>query len=115
MSLTIGTTRVAAIGTIAQDARVSIGYSPIRVAAIGVGTQGIAGSSASVIYEPLAGVIDGSNKVFTMSHIPTAFVVFKNGVAQHVGGGNDFTISGLTVTYNTAPLSGDVLMVFYIF
>jgi hypothetical protein len=55
------------------------------------------------------GTINGSNTSFTLSPTPgTAANVncFLNGVQQRQGAGNDYTISGGTITYLTAPPTG---------
>ncbi len=58
------------------------------------------------------GTINGSNTSFTLSPTPaTAANVncFLNGVQQRQGAGTDYTISGATITYLTAPATGSTL------
>lgn len=59
------------------------------------------------------GVIDGVNTVFTLSHAPQlgSEEVFLNGLLQNEGVGNDYTISGDTITFTNAPFPGYVLLV----
>lgn len=66
--------------------------------------------------ETPSGTIDGSNTTFTLANTPVSgtVIVFLNGLRQKSGAGNDYTISGSTITYLSAPLSGDVLTVSYI-
>jgi hypothetical protein len=55
------------------------------------------------------GTINGSNTSFTLSPTPAASSnvnCFLNGVQQQQGAGNDYTISGATITYLTAPPTG---------
>lgn len=61
------------------------------------------------------GAIDGSNVTYTLAHTLNANseCVFKNGILQNVGTGNDYTISGVTITMASAPATGDVLLVNY--
>lgn len=60
-----------------------------------------------------AGAINGSNTVFTLPTTPgTVVMVFRNGILQQ-GGGIDFTLSGITITFVSAPLGGDTLLVVY--
>lgn len=61
-----------------------------------------------------SGAIDGSNATFTLAHTPTAGSehVFLNGILQADGGG-DYAISTGTITFNTPPPSGSVLLVSY--
>jgi hypothetical protein len=58
------------------------------------------------------GTINGSNTSFTLSPTPTASAdvnCFENGLQQQQGAGNDYTISGATITYLTAPPTGTKL------
>lgn len=58
------------------------------------------------------GTINGSNTSFTLSPTPTVSAnvnCFLNGVQQQQGAGNDYTISGATITYLTAPATGSKL------
>lgn len=65
--------------------------------------------------ETPSGSINGSNVTFTLADTPVAGSVklYLNGLRQKVGAGNDYTISGTTITYLTAPLTGDVLTADY--
>lgn len=67
--------------------------------------------------ETPTGTVDGSNANFTLANTPTAGTVrvFVNGVRMNVGGSNDYTISGTTITFLTGaiPVSGDVILVDY--
>ena len=59
-----------------------------------------------------SGSINGSNTSFTLSPTPAASAdvnCFLNGVQQQQGSGNDYTISGATITYLTAPPTGSKL------
>ncbi len=62
-----------------------------------------------------SGNIDDANVTFTFAHTPTAGSdhVFLNGVLQNVGAGNDYTISGATVTFATAPPTGSIVLASY--
>jgi hypothetical protein len=61
------------------------------------------------------GLINGVNTIFTMAN--TAILgsehLYRNGILQEEGAGNDYTISGATITFLTAPLTGDKLRVTY--
>jgi hypothetical protein len=57
--------------------------------------------------ERLTGAVDGVNTNFTLAYTPTTtstIMLFLNGVLLEQGVGNDFTISGTTVTLAEAPL-----------
>lgn len=58
------------------------------------------------------GTINGVNTSFTLSPTPAASSnvnCFANGLQQQQGAGNDYTISGATITYLTAPPTGTKL------
>ena len=62
-----------------------------------------------------SGTINGTNTVFTLSVAPLSgqpVLVFLGGVLQNPGVSNDYTISGSTITFNTAPSTGPVLVVY---
>lgn len=62
-----------------------------------------------------SGSINGSNTAFTLANTPVSGSehVYLNGILQESGAGNDYTISGTTITMATAPLSGEKLRVSY--
>lgn len=72
-------------------------------------------NSNFVTREVPSGSINGSNVTFTLANTPTAGSeeVYLNGVLQESGAGNDYTISGATITYLSAPLTGEKLRVSY--
>lgn len=61
-----------------------------------------------------AGLINGANTVFTLANIPKTgtLQLYLNGAFQ-TGGGVDYTLSGLTITFVSAPLTGSGLIGFY--
>jgi hypothetical protein len=68
-----------------------------------------------VTREVPSGTVDGSNAVFTLASTPLTGQesVYVNGILQNLGGSNDYTISSATITFNTAPSTGDVVLVSY--
>jgi hypothetical protein len=58
-----------------------------------------------VIRETPAGTINGVNVTFTLAATPVAGTeqIFLNGILQESGAGNDYTISGATITMLAAP------------
>ena len=64
--------------------------------------------------ETPAGSIDGSNKDFVIDNTPAtnSLQVFLNGAYQ-TPGGEDYTLSNLTITFVNAPPTGSILRVFY--
>ncbi len=73
------------------------------------------GTSNFVTRETPTGSVNGANTTYTLANTPTAGTehVYLNGVLQESGAGNDYTISGATITYLTAPLTGDKIRVSY--
>jgi hypothetical protein len=66
--------------------------------------------------ETPSGVINGSNRVFTLQNGPnpaSSLVVTRNGLTLQSGA--DYTLSGNTVTFNTgsAPNTGDLVRAWY--
>jgi hypothetical protein len=67
-----------------------------------------------VTRETPSGTINGSNVSFTLAFTPTVGTetVYLNGLEQNLT--TDYTISGSTITYGVAPISGDILRVSYL-
>lgn len=74
-------------------------------------------TSNFVTRETPTGTVNGSNPTFTLANTPTAGTeeVFLNGLIMEPGAGNDYTISGATITMLTTsiPQTGDKLRVNY--
>lgn len=73
-------------------------------------------ASNYITREAPTGSVNGSNTSFTLANTPVAGSesVFLNGILQEPGSGNDYTISGGTITFADAPVSGDRIRVNYI-
>ena len=73
-------------------------------------------NSKIVTREPANGTIDGVNMVFTLAYpiVPGSECVYLNGILMDEGVGNDYVISGQTITFEFAPEAGDKLRVNYI-
>jgi len=78
--------------------------------------QSVTGASFAASETP-SGTINGSNVTFTLAHTPVAnsLQLFKNGQRQALGAGLDYTLATATVTYLTAPATGDQLIADYRF
>jgi len=65
----------------------------------------LAGSGTAVDDETPSGAFNGINATYTLAHTPLAgtLLLFLNGQFQHPGLTADYTLSGSTITYNTAP------------
>jgi predicted transcriptional regulator len=66
--------------------------------------------------EPANGNCDGINTIFTLGSTPVEDTehVFVNGILNEPGVDNDYTISGATITFNTAPSSTSRVRVSYV-
>lgn len=73
----------------------------------------LAGTSSIVDNETPAGTVNGTNKVFTLASTPAtnSLNVYKNGIRLKPT--SDYTLSGSTITFVTAPASGAVLLADY--
>ena len=63
-----------------------------------------------------SGTKDDSNVTFTLANTPspaTSLHLYVNGVRQMSGGGNDYTLSGATITFAVAPSAGDNIVADY--
>ena len=68
-----------------------------------------------VVRETPTGTINGVNTTVTLANTPLSGteMIFLNGILQEPGAGNDYTISGATITYLAAPVTGDRLKASY--
>lgn len=73
-----------------------------------------AGTTNLIVNETPSGLINGSNTVYNLANTPVVgkVLVFLNGQQIYVT--NDYTISGATITFVTAPESGDVIRSTYV-
>ncbi len=73
---------------------------------------------ADIQVENMSADIDatGFSGDFTLSNTPLAnsVQIFLRGLLQEEGTGKDYTISGTTVSFATAPITGDIVIVYYI-
>lgn len=69
-----------------------------------------------VTRETPTGAVNGTNTSFVLANTPVtgSEEVYLNGILQEPGAGNDYTISAATITYLTAPVTGDKVRVSYI-
>lgn len=72
-------------------------------------------SSHVVTRETPSGLVNSSNTVYTLAFTPIAGTesVFLNGILM-ASGAVDYSISSATITFVTAPATGDILRVSYI-
>lgn len=113
VAVEVGTANADTVWLSSADAGGTLNTTAITWQAIPM-TAGLLNSNF-VDKETPAGTINGSNVTFTLANTPVAGSehVYLNGVLQDVGAGNDYTISGGTITYLAAPLTGEKLRVSY--
>jgi len=70
--------------------------------------------------ETPSGTVNGSNATFTLANTPTTgfgsvntLSLYLNGVLLEAGSGNDYTLSGSTITALLIPQTGDKLRAYY--
>lgn len=77
---------------------------------------GIVRAANVVTRETPSGSVNGSNASFVLAATPVAGSesVYLNGILQDAGAGNDYTISSATITFASAPATGDKVRVSYL-
>ncbi len=65
--------------------------------------------------ETPTGTVNGSNTAFTLANTPKSgtLKVYVNGQRMQSGSGNDYTLSGVTITFTTAPPTNSVILCDY--
>lgn len=113
VAVEVGTTNADTLWLASADAGGTLGTTAITWQQIPT-TAGLLNTNF-VDKETPSGTINGSNVTFTLANSPVAGSehIYLNGILQEVGAGNDYTISGLTITYLTAPLTGEKLKATY--
>jgi hypothetical protein len=78
--------------------------------------QGFYTTSNFVDNEVPSGDLDGVDVTYTLAFAPSpagSLHVYKNGLRLTEGGGNDYTLATLTITFTSAPISTDMLLADY--
>ncbi|MFC3833521.1 hypothetical protein [Deinococcus rufus] len=107
--LGLTTTGAATWTTLSGDVQSVTGAGAVTLAAT------ILRTTTFVHEETPSGATDGSNVTFTLANAPTAgrTQVYVGGQRLKAGAGNDYTISGATITMATAPGGGENVVVDY--
>ncbi|AZA74794.1 phage tail protein [Chryseobacterium indoltheticum] len=68
-----------------------------------------------IVRESPSGLVNGTNAVFSLANVPLAGkeMIYLNGQLLEPGTGNDYTISGATITMLTIPVVGDIIRATY--
>lgn len=79
-------------------------------------STGVMRVNGYVVRETPTGLVNGSNTAFVLASTPVSGSehVYLNGILQDVGAGNDYTISGATITFAEAPTTGDKVRASYL-
>lgn len=112
-----GTNYVAATITGSTTISVTNGSGSITLAVV-TGSTGVVTAPNYVVRERVNETPDGIITAFTVDNAPIGGTehVFVNGVLMNVGAGNDYQISGATITFETGaiPQTGDIVLVSYL-
>jgi hypothetical protein len=110
-----GNPTIALVGSICTPGT----YTSVTVDTYGRVTAGtnpsVLSGSNIVTRESPSGLINGSNTTYTLANTPSVGTeeVFLNGILLDPGAGNDYTISGATITMLVTPQTNDKLRVSY--
>ncbi|MFA5772895.1 MAG: hypothetical protein WC974_09220 [Thermoplasmata archaeon] len=68
------------------------------------------GGMGDVITEAPSGTVNNLNTIFTLSYVPktNSLILLWQGQFQRSGASFEYTISGKTITFNTAPTTGEL-------
>jgi len=90
----------------------------LPVANIVTANNGVVAIANYIVRSTPGGAVNGTNDTFTLATTPVnnTEMVFVNGVLQNAGAGNDYTISGTTITFlsGAIPQTGDIIRVTYV-
>ncbi|HKD06891.1 MAG TPA: hypothetical protein VKB79_13395 [Bryobacteraceae bacterium] len=105
------------VAVINQNGQIDTAIGAVGDCVMVDGTTGPCGGLVPQFFdaETPAGLVDGSNATFTLSHAPTgsSLMLFRNGV--YMKGGFDYSLNGATIQFVAAaiPMPGDTLMASY--
>lgn len=114
------TTAVGGIGVNPDNTTIEANANALRVKPASIGDAQLASTYQKqaniVVRETPSGSINGANVTFGLAATPVANTeeIFLNGLLLEPGAGNDYTISGATITMLTAPATGDRLKARYL-
>jgi hypothetical protein len=113
LTVTRGAESTTAIGHDAGATVQAVLTAASLAAAIAEGAGGGGGSPIAWNETP-TGAVNGSNTLFTLANAPDAgLMLFRSGVCLRPGAGHDYTLSGSTITFATAPETGENILATY--
>lgn len=107
----------SALSVNTDDSTIEKSSDALRVKDAGITPAKLGTGARTVVRETPSGSVNGSNTAFVLANTPASGMeqVYLNGILQEPGSGNDYTISTNTITYLTAPVTGDRLRVSYLY
>ena len=92
---------------------IPLAYDGLNFQVIGGGSSSVA-SNSFVSNEIPSGTVNGTNATFTLANTPVSgtLALYRDGQLMK-GGGNDYTLTGNSIVFVTAPLTDSVLLAFY--
>jgi hypothetical protein len=124
-SLTVNANDVAvrrdpagAIGLTVAGIKVNVDDSSVEISGntVQIKAEGVTYAHTNIVTREVpTETPDGINDDFTLAFTPASGSehVFLNGLLQNPGESNDYTITGNTITFNTPPTVGSVILVSY--
>lgn len=108
-------TNLGAIGTVDTINFTGTGVTASRASnTITVDVTGGSGGTTNAYAEVPTGTVNSANVTFTLANTPgdtDGVIVLLNGVTQY--NGVDYTVSGTTITFTTAPVTGSTIFAYY--
>lgn len=108
-------------GAFATSGAFSVTLTATAATNVTLPTTGTLISTANyIVRESPSGTPNGTTTSFGLANTPIAGTeqVYVNGVLQNAGAGNDYTLSGQNIVFNTTPdarpQSGDIILVTYL-
>lgn len=99
-----------------DGATLEINSDALRVKDAGITAAKLGSGARRVVRETPTGTVNGVNAAFVLANTPAANMeeVYLNGLLQE-GGGEDYTLVTATVTFVSAPATGDRIRVNYMY
>jgi len=113
-AITITLSATGGLQTVANALSLKLDGTTLAVGAAGLKVNGVHNHISNAVP---TGVVNGANPTFTLAGTPLAntLMLFKNGMLQRAGAGNDYTLATATITFlaGNIPQTGDVLLASY--
>lgn len=106
----------SALSVNTDDTTIEKSSDALRVKDAGITSAKLGTGARRVVRETPSGTVNGSNAAFVLANTPASNMeeVYLNGLLQE-GGGEDYTLATATITFVSAPLTGDRIRVNYMY